>query len=242
MPALRDDLIAKLDEQPLPCTALAHREHGRYFVMSAGSSTDENKRNSSDLSWISVDDITAWRVFEDIFWSSGVAEAMAPLVHGNVRLYSSFFVVRSRCAAPNLHTDWADEVGTNAFTLLAPLDDYGTRDFQLLYEGADARADEPLRQYVYRRGEALVFSSHFRHSTEPGAALRGHRRPHAFLCFTFGTDQPDHWPHILPTIGGYQSRFLCRHDGQFELTEIGRHLREEDVAAGRATPDSSVFT
>lgn len=243
LPHLESGIISNLETTRLPCTALQSSEHGRYFVMRAGSSTNERLRDSSDLSWISVDDRQAWDVFSDLFWSSGVAEAMAPFidVDKGVQLYSSFFVVRSRCAAANYHTDWADGCGTNAFTLLAPLDDYPTSDFHLLYKCGGGR-EKGLKQYRYRRGEAIVFSSKFIHSTEPGQALGGHRTPHAFLCFTFGTDKREHWDTILPTIGGYQSRFLCQWNGEFALTEIGKYLRKEDVAAGRVLPsDASVF-
>ena len=250
LPHLQDGLIERLDEQFIPCTALPHAEHGRYFVMKAGSSTNEKLVKSSDLAWISVDDKTAWDAFSDIFWSSGVADALADVIDldAGVRLYSSFFVVRSHCSNPNYHTDWADSVGTNAFTLLAPLDDYATRDFHLLYSGERREGDEihdsagqQLRQYVYRRGEALTFASRFVHSTEPGEAVEGARAPHAFLCFTFGSDRAEHWGNILPTIGGYQSRILCRYDGDFELTDIGRHLRAEEVAAGKVVPTADVF-
>ena len=250
LPHLEAGLIEDLDKQPIPCTSLDAAQYGRYFVMRAGSSTNEALRDSSDLSWISVDDKAAWDLFEQIFWSSGLAEAVAPLVdlERGIRLYSSFFVVRSRCAAANFHTDWDDSVGTNAFTVLAPLEEYGTDNFQLLYhedpsgsQAGGGRADERKapKQYRYRRGEALTFSSRFVHSTEPGAAAGGHRYPHAFLCFTFGTDKAKHWDTIEPTIGGYQSRFLCRYDGKFELTEIGRHLREEEVASGRVRRDDA---
>ena len=48
LPHLRQGLIAQLDQQPLPCTAI-DSVHGRYFVMRAGSSTNEELRDSSDL-------------------------------------------------------------------------------------------------------------------------------------------------------------------------------------------------
>ena len=250
LPYLEAGLMEDLDKQPLPCTSLDAGHYGRYFVMRAGSSTNEELRDSSDLAWISVDDKAAWDLFHNIFWSSGLAEAVAPQIDldRGIRLYSSFFVVRSRCAQANFHTDWDDSVGTNAFTVLAPLEDYFTDDFQLLYHETENGSRESggftnlrrqPRQYRYRRGEALTFSSRFVHSTEPGASIEGHRAPHAFLCFTFGTDKAKHWDTIEPTIGGYQSRFLCRYDGKFELTEIGRHLREEEVASGRVRSDNA---
>ena len=49
-------------------------------------------------------------------------------------MYSAFFVVRSECASPNFHVDYAREVGLNALTLMTPLDDVDdTGGFQLLY-------------------------------------------------------------------------------------------------------------
>ena len=59
----------------------------------------------------------------------------------------------------------------------------------------------------------------------------GRRRPHVFLCFTFGSDKEELWPVIAPTINGYQSRFLHRYDGVSELTEIGRYLAAEGGGA-----------
>ena len=168
-----------------------------------------------------VDDEATFDQYAQIFAATGIAEAVAPLVDGKVTLYSCFYVVRSRCSARNLHTDWPDAVGTNAFTLLTPIEDYATDNFQLLYEDASGE----LRQYRYRTGEALVLASRFMHSTEPGAAApEANGRPHVFLCFTFGSDKVEHWPAIAPTINGYQSRFLHRWDGASELTEIGRYL------------------
>ena len=154
-----------------------------------------------------------------------MADALAPLIDSKrVRLYSCFYVVRSRCSDPNYHTDWPDAVGNNAFTLLTPIEDYTTENFQLLYED---RAGSRL-QYRYRTGEAICFSSHFVHSTEPGrSAPDSNGRPHVFLCFTFGSDKEEHWPIIAPTINGYQSRFLHRYDGESELTEIGKYLQEQ---------------
>lgn len=222
-PHLESGLIAELDRQPVPCTNLAHETHGNFFVMRAGSSTDVSKMGTSDLSWISVDNMDTWHTFRSIFEETGVAEAVAPLVatHERIRLYSSFYVVRSRCAEPNWHTDWGAGVGTNAWTLLTPLEDYGTDDFQLLYRN---RAGEDC-QYRYATGEAILFGSHFEHSTQPGFARGGAGAPHAFLCFTFGCDDLSFYEeHIAPTISGYQSRMLVAADGSVRLTQLGQYL------------------
>ena len=225
-PHLAAGMIEELATQPIPYRQL-DGPRGRFFCMRAGSSTDEKKAALSDLAWISVDDDATFDTFADIFWSSGIAEALRPYIdcEEGVRLYSSFYVVRSTCDAPNLHTDWGDAVGCNAFTLLAPLEDYTTADFQLLYQNGDREG--PLRQYTYKAGEAIVFSSKFVHSTEPGCAVDGSGRPHAFLCWTFGSDKEEHWPAIEPTIGGYQSRFMRTYDDKFKLTDIGRYLADK---------------
>jgi len=123
MPRLVDGLIADIDTQPLPCAAL-DTKCGQFFAMRAGSSTNHILRDSSDLAWISVNDEATFKTYANIFAEMGVAEAFAPLIdcEESVRLYSCFYVVRSRCGSPNLHTDWPSAVGTNAFTLLTPLE------------------------------------------------------------------------------------------------------------------------
>ena len=60
-----------------------------------------------------------------------------------------------------------------------------------------------------------------------------------FLCFTFGSDKAEHWSDIRPVIGGYQSRFLCRYDGEFELTDLGKYLRDEEEAEAGRESDSA---
>ena len=222
-----DGLVAELDAQFVPCKELRTGHGHSFFAMRGGSSTNQALRDSSDLAWVSVNDESTFDVFAEIFAATGVGEALSPLIDlaDKVALYSCFFVVRSRCSDLNLHTDWPDSVGNNAFTLLTPIDDYSSADgFHLLYED---RAGA-LQQYRYQLGEAICFSSRFVHGTEPGKATpdaRGRARPHAFLCFTFGSDKAAHWPEIQPTIGGYQSRFLRRFDGASELTDIGRYLQ-----------------
>jgi hypothetical protein len=285
LPHLEAGLIEALDEQPLPCRSLRHETHGNFFVMKGGSSTDPTKAKSSDLAWISVDDLETWRIYRDIFGQTGVAEAVAGLVsplHRQVQLYSSFYVVRSHCTDTNWHADWPVGTGTrlglglglanptltnpnpdptpnpnpnrnpspnansnpnpnlnpkpksypnlSAWTLLAPLESYDTSDFQLLYKDCAG----VVHQYRYEEGEAILFGSHFMHSTEPGTARRGAAAPHAFLCFTFGSDDLGFYEeHVAPTISGYQSRILVAADGSVRLTEIGEYL-ENDSALARS--------
>ena len=233
LPHLENGLIEALEEQPLPCRSLRHATHGNFFVMKGGSSTDPAKSKSSDLAWISVDDLDTWQTFRGIFEQTGVAEAVANLVsplHRQVQLYSSFYVVRSHCTDANWHADWPVGTGTSAWTLLAPLESYETSDFQLLYKDCEGG----VHQYRYEEGEAILFGSHFMHSTEPGAARRGAAAPHAFLCFTFGSDDLGFYEdHVAPTISGYQSRIVVAADGAVRLTEIGDYL-ENDSALARS--------
>ena len=114
--------------------------------------------------------------------------------------------------------------------MLAPLESYDTSDFQLLYKDCAG----VVHQYRYEEGEAILFGSHFMHSTEPGTARRGAAAPHAFLCFTFGSDDLGFYEeHVAPTISGYQSRILVAADGSVRLTEIGEYL-ENDSALARS--------
>jgi len=232
-PHLEGGLIEALDQQHVPCKSLTHDTHGAFFVMRAGSSTDASKVDTSDLSWISVDDMETWETFRSIFDDSGVAEAVASLVETRerVRLYSSFYVVRSRCAAPNWHADWSTNVGTNAWTLLAPLEDYKTEDFQLLFRDSAGA----IHQYRYNEGEAILFGSHFMHSTEPGCAVGGAAAPHVFLCFTFGCDDIDFYEKYIAPTRGYQSRMLVAANGEVRLTEIGQYLADADYAEAADT-------
>jgi hypothetical protein len=78
--------------------------------------------------------------------------------------------------------------------------------------GVEGATGRPLRQYTYRRGEALCFSSRFRHSTQPGRAKNA-ARPPVYLCFVFGTDRAHHWPAIVQALEYLQSRCICRPDG-----------------------------
>ena len=59
------------------------------------------------------------------------------------------------------------------------------------------------RRYVYRHDKAIAFGASFLHSTEPGWRAA----PVAFLCFTFGTNLPEHWENIRKTVG-YQGRYI----------------------------------
>ena len=194
--------LETLEGQPIPCRGW-DTAHGRYFIMKAGSSTDAELVWASDLAWISVDDEKAFGLFSQIFDELNVRELVAPFVdtRERVRLYSSFFVVRSRCELPNVHTDWDDEVGTDAFTLLTPLDDYPSDDFQLLYEGYDATVErsegtsasatdvQGLRQYVSRNvasSDVVLMASRCCVASQSSQTFAPH--PCCAYCLTSGFD------------------------------------------------------
>lgn len=190
-------------------------------------------RWSSDLVWISVDDAATHAQFQSIFRRCELEQHLASHVdcrHG-LQMYSAFFVVRSRCDAPNFHVDYASGVGVNALTLITPMRPYPTpaSGFHLLYEqvaepntaqGEDG-PDGLIRRYEYVYGKAIVFGAGFKHSTEPG---RSHGdEPQSYLCFTFGSDKPELWPLISQTIDS-QSRVIARPDGALVKSRFGREL------------------
>ena len=178
----------------------------------------------SDIAWISADDEASFSALGSIFERLRLAERFAPFVpHSRkLRMYSAFFVSRSWCETHNWHTDYSKAVGTRALTLITPLRDYDESDsFQLSYH-ADGRGDD-VRRYTYQKGRAVVFGSQFVHSTEPGAGADG--EVHAYLCFTFGTDEQEAWPHIAETLDK-QSRLIVHPDGELQLSEFGRELRK----------------
>ena len=117
-------------------------------------------------------------------------------------------------------------MGTDALTLITPLRDFDETDsFQLRYQShqqpparggggggggggaeggasaavAAAAAPREERRYAYQKGRAIVFGSRFEHTTEVGSGRDG--QLHAYLCFTFGTDQQQRWAEISRTLG-----------------------------------------
>ena len=93
----------------------------------------------------------------------------------------------------------------------------------------------------YKKGRAVVFGSGFEHSTEPGAGRDG--EAHAYLCFTFGTDQQEKWPEIEKTLGT-QSRVVTHPDGQICLSQLGAELERmvaEFAAASTSTSSGAAL-
>lgn len=160
----------------------------------------------SDIRWISQGDERSYAFFESLFDELGLAARMAPHIDYDraIRLYSGFFVTRSRCAAPDFHLDWVDG-GNQAFTFLAPLSaNCGAIPLQYrTFRGEVA-------EYRYRLGRGLVLGDLFHHSTGAGEASE----PVVLLSFTFGTDRMADWPRLQGT-GAKQGRLHRRPDGVF---------------------------
>jgi len=105
----RSSIQAPLAE--LTSTDAGRRRHalrtsaGDFFVMRP---PDWN----SDICWVSCDDEATFATFEDIFHGMGIPQAFAPVVgHSEqIRMYSAFYVVRSKCSALKMHCDYLTEV------------------------------------------------------------------------------------------------------------------------------------
>ena len=222
---------------------------GRFFVQRVSGWR-------SNIVWVAVDDHASFSKFESIFKRLELPQRFASIIPhiASPRLYSAFFVVRSWCDAHNFHTDYNSLVGTHALTLITPLRDYTERSsFQLTYKAAAAggeilpngqiamgtanadgmRRTPALKRYEYRRGKAIVFGSGFEHSTEPGAGHDG--EVHAYLCFTFGTDDQERWPQIAETLD-MQSRIMQQPCGELRLSALGRAIEAALVDARSEDP------
>lgn len=160
----------------------------------------------SDICWLSHADEPSYRWFERIYDRLGVADRVAGFVPHDrvVRLYSGFFVTRSRCDRHDFHADWVTPEN-RAFTLLAPLSG-NAGEMGLTY--IDVRGAE--RNYAYPAARALVFGAGFRHSTAIGSL----DERAVYLCFNFGTDRMELWPELEKT-AGRQGNFYCLPDGTF---------------------------
>ena len=211
----------------------------RFFALRSGREDGGmGGTGASDITYISADDATTYEQFERLFRRLNLEETLGAVVQPSLqqlRMYSAMFIVRSECAQPFFHSDWADELGVNALTLMTPLADYRERaSFNLLYGQHDEQAPDDNAssfappagseeaRYQYRKNTAICFGAAFRHSTEPGRA-HADDGVHAYLCFTFGTDDPAHWPLIASAIGG-QSRVCRKLDGSLTLTRLGLEL------------------
>jgi len=205
-------------------------ETGHFFVMRPPGW-------GSDICWVSCDDAQTLDRFEAIFRRLQLPEAFGPVIQQSdqIRMYSAFYVVRSKCSRLKLHCDYVREAGINALTLITPLDGYDPSQFQLTYARTGRPSDvsdldclppeSSFDRYVYRPGRAIIFGSGFWHSTELGEALDD---PNVYLCFTFGTDKLSEWKAIAETIGTYQSRIIRLPNGDLGLTQLGEYLEREE--------------
>lgn len=160
----------------------------------------------SDICWLSNADESAYWWFDSLFRRLKLDEAVKPFVahDSQIRLYSGFFVTRSRCTAHDMHHDWLTPDNT-AFTVMAPLT-HNACAMGLAYRSV--HGDE--REYRYRLGKGVAFGSGFLHSTATGEL----DERAVFLSLTFGTDRMDEWDTIERT-AGRQGRFFCQPDGVF---------------------------
>lgn len=177
----------------------------------------------SDMQWISVDDQPTYDTYNRIFKELEIPQRFGHLVSGSINMITAFYVVRSHCIQANIHEDYFPSVGTQAFTLMTPIRNYtidhtSLDKFQLLYE-SEHEGEEPFARYTYSKGKAIVLSSQFSHSTEPGVSSEPGKAPHVFLCFTFGSDDPHHWPAIAET-AGLQSRLVSKANGKLERSNM----------------------
>mmetsp|Transcript_156850 Transcript_156850/g.481120 ORF Transcript_156850/g.481120 Transcript_156850/m.481120 type:complete len:356 (-) Transcript_156850:69-1136(-) len=182
-----------------------------------------------DLVYVQADDESTYRRFESLFHQSGLIEKCMPIVDhsSGLRLFSCNFVVRSVVHGHNWHYDYDLQVGTDAVTLMTPVTPVheSGQGFHFLYRSLDGE----LQTYTYRRGEGIVFGAGFLHSSEPGESSE----PWAFLCFYFGTDRQELWPSISKGLTS-QTGFVCRPDGRFMRTELGRMVEIVEHLRGTA--------
>jgi hypothetical protein len=161
----------------------------------------------SDVRWISPNSPETFSYFQSRFERLDIASHVLPWldIETCVRMYSGFFVTRSRCEAPTFHVDWQN-TGNQAFTLLTPITD-NTDGFGMLYREYDGSESV----YSYKQGKALILGDDFIHSTQPGRS----EQPVTLLSFTFGTDKMEYWPNIALTAAN-QGNLFCLPDGSFQ--------------------------
>ena len=147
---------------------------------------------NGDLRWISPANQAAFDFFDQHFNKLDVVGKTEELLgdHGELIMYSGFFVTRSYTKKPYYHLDFSAEVGLNAFTLMTPINETGEVG-NLLYH--DAYGDEQV--YNYSKGTGVCFGGNFYHSTQPFESTE----QYAFLCFTFGVTDMALWDAIADT-------------------------------------------
>lgn len=154
---------------------------------------------NGNLRWISSGNETGFEFFDKYFQLMKVSEKTKKELgdHGDLIMYSGFFVVRSHTERAYYHEDYADEVGMNAFTLMTPIVPTGSKG-NLLYHDVDGNE----RVYRYQPGKAVCFGGGFYHSTEPFES----DDPYVFLCFTYGVTDQGMW-HVISETAAEQGAF-----------------------------------
>lgn len=176
---------------------------------------------ASDVRWVSASHPETFQLFEQAFERLKIAEKMGEYVRVDrgVRLFCGYLVLRSFCEKPYFHCDWR-KLNNQAFTLLTPVTENGS-DFGLLYHDAAGK----VREYAYKRGEAIVIGDWFSHSTKPGQSSE----PVALLCFEFGSDLLEDWDGVFALMRK-RAGLLRRPDGQFVYTGARLATGDTDLA------------
>ena len=156
---------------------------------------------NGDLCWISAGNESAVDFFQGCFDRLQIAKRTQELLgdHGELMMYSGFFVVRSESHETYYHVDYSKEVGLNAMTLMTPVFETGESG-NLLYHDTDSVE----QTHRYQTGRAVCFGGDFYHSTEPFKS----DKQYVFLCFTFGVRDINKWDSIAETVTG-QGLFYC---------------------------------
>lgn len=219
-----------------PATASFHRQ----FKAQDGANWFELRRKgwNSDISWVSADDDPTHAQLREVFEAFNLEDTvLGDLVPGSsLRMFGAFYVVRSKCKDYNWHCDFKPPTFPALLTLITPLADYPQKNsFNLEYMSHEPpwpsetsvepamRRSRAKRRYQYTKGKAICFGAEFLHSTEPGAAL--HNEPHAYLSFTFGSDDETLWPLIASAVVDTdQSRVLACSNGTMILSRLGREM------------------
>lgn len=147
---------------------------------------------NGNLRWISSGNQAGFAFFDKYFEKLKIQQLTHDQLgdHGELIMYSGFFVVRSHTEKSYYHEDYSTEVGMNAFTLMTPVKPTGEIG-NLLYH--DSQEEEQV--YKYEQGKGVCFGGGFYHSTEPFESVD----PYVFLCFTYGVTDSELWRSISET-------------------------------------------
>lgn len=146
-----------------------------------------------DMRWVTAGNHEGLSFFEDYFRQLEIEAKTKRLLgdHGDLMMYTGFFVVRRQASEPYYHVDYSTGVGMNALTLMTPVFSIGDSG-HLLFTAHDGSE----QVYEYEVGKAVAFGADFEHSTQPFES----NEPKVFLGFTYGTRDPDLWKMISETV------------------------------------------